>query len=46
MNEENEVVLISDLYKLLQEFTNTLLEFVKAYDSETKKIKFVPPHPP
>ena len=46
MNEENEVVLISDLYKLLQEFTDTLLEFVKAYDSETKKIKFVPPHPP
>jgi len=46
MSDENEKFLISDMYQLLEEFTNTLLEFVKAYNSETKKIKFIPPHPP
>lgn len=46
MDKQSEDIYISDCYQLLEEFTETLIEFVKAYDQESKKIKFIPPHPP
>ena len=46
MNKQSENIYINDCYQLLEEFTETLIEFVKAYDQESKKIKFIPPHPP